>query len=74
MKLTGSAVLYFSFFTERGGQPVTLEPSATPAFLLLRLPSYPAAGLGSDRPPWIWGEEHMYPACIAAREQPPWSG
>lgn len=45
----------FLLLYRRGGQPVTLEPSATPAFLLLRLPACPAAGLGSDRPPGIWG-------------------
>lgn len=45
----------------RGGQPVTCEPSAAVALLLLRLPWCPAAELGRDRPPWIWGEEPCIP-------------
>lgn len=46
VKLTRSAVLYFSFFAERGGQPVTLEPSATPAFLLLKVTVVPSGRAG----------------------------
>lgn len=38
VKLAGSAVLYFFSSTEGGGQPVTLEPGATAAILLQRLP------------------------------------
>lgn len=57
-----------SFVTGRDGQPVTLELSATPTFFfLLRLPSCPAPGLGSDRLPGIW-RELEYPAGMSVRE------
>lgn len=63
VKLTGSAVLYFSFFTERGDQPVTLEPSATPAFLSLKVTVVPSGRAGEWQASLALGRR-MHVSCM----------